>query len=330
MIAHRNIVKDVGRIFVWYPLRWLTATMPPGVLYATGGLIGDMDGVLSVRGRIRRMVGNISGALGISPGVSRRLVRENLRNHARNMLEFMKYPQLSCREKIERHLLCERFEVLDRELSRGRGVILITGHFGAKQFLQVGLGGLGYRVNQIHYHAEGGELSAIQKRVSQRMRKKVEEGIPARFISADGFLRAAFECLRDNEILIIAGDGAGVRSLMTKGYVPYRFLGKRMLFPSNVAAMAKKTGASLVPAFVVRRGVRHAIVIEDAIRTEDRSVEEIYGDFVKILERYVRRYPHLWEFWEEFEPGHLLESAESDEGGPDSGAVPAPGGRLPA
>ena len=253
------------------------------------------------------MVKNISQSFGYDEKEARRMIKNNLQNHCRNVLEFIKYPQLN-RENIANFLSFEDLEFLDKELAKGKGVILVTSHFGAKQLLQVGLGLRGYKLNQIYYHMSHNELTFIQKNVSQKQRQKIEEKIPAKFIPVNGFLRSAYNCLKKNEILVIAADGIGLPEHMDKGYAPFSFLGKRVLFPSNILSLAKRTGASVVPIFVIREGIRHKIVIEPAIEVKSKSIEDAFKEFVKILERYVLKYPFLWEFWEEFEEGNLIAS----------------------
>ncbi len=305
MITHRNILKDLGRLIFWFPLRWFVNLAPFPFVYRMGGILGYADYLFSGPNRINKMVENISRAFRDDPTELRKTIINNLKTHCRNVLEFIKYPQLRP-DNLSDLLSFEGLGFLDRELAKGKGVMLATGHFGAKQLLQVGLGCRGYKVSQVHYHMSRSELTFIQKYVSQKQRIKIEEGIPAKFIPANSFLRRAYSSLKQNQVLIIAADGVGLPEHMKKGYSPFSFLGKRMLFPINVASLATRTGASIVPAFVIREGVRHKLVIEPAIRVDSRSIEEIVGDFVEILEKYVQRYPHLWEFWEEFDEGNLI------------------------
>ncbi len=280
--------------------------MPFSSLYWLGGIFGYMDYFLSGSKRIKRMLSNISATFPTREKKElRRIIRNNLQEHCRNVLELIKYPQLNP-NNIGEIVSFQGLEFLDRELAKGKGVILATSHFGAKQLLPLGLGLSGYKINQIFYHMHRDELTFIQKYISQRQRKKIEKQIPAKFISADGFLRSTYDCLKQNQTLIIAGDGIGLTKHMGKGYAPFDFLGKEMLFPQNIASLAKRTGASIVVAFVVREEKKHRIIIEPALGTNGETNGEIFEQFVRRLEKYVRQYPFLWEFWEEFEEGNLL------------------------
>jgi len=185
-------------------------------------------------------------------------------------------------------------------------VILLTAHFGAKQLLQSALVIEGYALNQINFHMDAEELSYVQQRVSQQQRKSIEDKLSVNFIPAKGFMRPVFKCLKSNEVLIIAGDGIGLRRHMDMSYQPFGFLGKKMLFPTNAGSLAERTGAAIVPVFVVREKSRHRIVFEPALNTDPVDSAEPASEYVKVLEKYVSEYPCLWEFWEEFDDSNLL------------------------
>jgi lauroyl/myristoyl acyltransferase len=312
VIAHRNIIKDAGRIFFWFPVRWAVTLAPDVCVYLLGGAFGAMDYLFSGRSRTRRMVKNVTRALG-EAAAPETIVRKNLQNHCRNVLEFIKYPRITA-SNMSRCLCFDGINLLEQELKKGKGVLLVTAHFGAKQLLQVGLGHSGHRVNQINYHMSSEELSYVQKNVSQRQRKKIEARIPAVFIPAGSFLRSAYNCLKNNEVLIVAGDGSGIREHMDDSYCPFDFLGKRMLFPVGPASLAERTGAQMIPVFVVRDRTKHRIVFEQPIDPRRTSIQDATGQYVGWLEDYVRKHPSLWEFWEEFDEDCLLaNSTESGE-----------------
>ena len=302
MKAAKNVAKDLGRVVFWYPFRWAVQALPLRAACALGALLGRGDMLLSGRRRVSRMRDNIAAGLNVDARRAQEILLANLRGHAMDMVEFLKYPQMTS-EKCRNWVAWEGREHVDEALRSGRGVMLCTAHFGAKQAFQVALGHAGYRVNQINYHLEPDQLSFVGRRVAQRQRLRIEESIPCRFISARGFLRGAFRCLQENEILIVAADGVGLRELMDDSFRPLPFLGKTMRFPTNYVSLARRTGASLIPVFCVRDAWRHRVVFHSPLSGDDSAIVEQY---VALLEQYVRRHPHLWEFWEEFVEGELL------------------------
>lgn len=305
MIPHKNIIKDMGRILFWYPLRWVVQMSPNNLIDFIARQLGGVDYFLSKSDRIDKMAGNISSALGVTDQAARKIVRDNLTMNISNNLELMTYPRLT-RDKVDGIAVFESRDRLDTELKKGKGVVLLTAHLGTKQLLQITLGVCGYPVNQIHYHMGREELSFIQKNVAQRQRKKIESKIPVRFIPADTFMRPVIQCLKDNQILIMAGDGIGLKDRMDSSYLPFDIFGKSMRFPVGPALVALKTGASLLPVFAVRQKKRHKIIFEPPLTVTD-DINKATTAYVKRLEGYIRQYPAQWEYWEEFERGFLLE-----------------------
>jgi KDO2-lipid IV(A) lauroyltransferase len=305
MLPHKNILKDIGRLLFWFPVRWTIQLMPFRFVYSLGTLFGMFDYYVSGRSCILRIKANLSRTLAYSSKKSDQIVKRNLQHHSRNVIELIKYPQIN-KENMSQIIRFKGLQHLDRELERGKGVILMTGHFGAKQILQVGLGLRGYPLTQLNYHMGSDEITWVQKNISQKYRIRIENKIPVKFISSQGFLGSAVKALLKNEVLLVAGDGIGIKAHMEKGYRSYPFLGRSMLFPTGAYAMAKRTGAGLVPVFAVREGHRHIIVVE---RPVDPCLAQDYAtrQYIRILEQYVRQYPDLWEFWEEFEQGILIE-----------------------
>lgn len=308
MIAHKDIIKDCGRIVFWFPLRWIVQRMPLHLVSQIAAWLGILDYLISDPKRILRMSSNISSALGVTAQDAQRIVRQNLKMHMHNNLELMRYPKTS-RSEIDDFVAFEWLERLDLALQKGKGVILLTAHFGAKQLLQVVLGRSGYTVNQINYHMHRDELTFIQKYVAQRQRIKIESQIPANFISANGFLRPAYKCLQDNQVLIMAGDGAGLKNHIDRSYRSFSIFNKQMFFPKGSVAMAQRNGSALIPVFVVREKRVHRIVFEAPLNPVKGQETEAIASYVKLLERYIREYPWLWEFWEEFDESVLISAA---------------------
>ena len=308
MLAHKNIVKDIGRLIFWFPVRWCVQLMSFQFVHILGTLFGTLDYYFSGRQCIERMKVNLIKTLGYRELKADRIIRQNFQNHSRNVLELIKYPQINKNNMLD-IVDFEGREYLDKELEKGNGVILLTGHFGAKQILQVGFGLLGYPLTQLNYHMQSQECTWIQKNVSQRQRIRIENSIPVKFVSSQGYLGSVVKAVKKNEILLIAGDGIGIKEHMGKGYKSFPFLGRSMLFPIGGVTLAKRTQASILPVFAMRKRHHHKIVIEPPIDPEFESEDAIKA-YISTLEKYIRREPALWEFWEEFEPGLLIPGSD--------------------
>ena len=278
--------------------------MPFFFTYYLGSILGRIDFFISNKKCIGKMNTNLCRALEINKMDARNIIKDNLCNHMRNMLELIKYPQTT-KENIHKLVYYDGINHLSEALEKGCGVILLTAHYGAKQLLQVALGLEGYSVNQINYHLGDDELTFTQKRISQHQRRNIEEKLPLRFISANGYMRAAFEALGRNQLLIIAGDGIGLKRYMNKSYKRFSFLGQKMFFPTNTIKLAHRTRASIIPVFVVREKRKHRIAFEPPLDWNAKNNYAMVYQYVNILEKYVCLHPSFWDFWEEFDEENL-------------------------
>lgn len=84
MIAHRNLLKDIGRILFWFPLRWCVNLMPFSVIHWLGGMLGNIDYFFSRSRRIQKMATNISRVFEMGESELKRMIKSNLKNHIRD------------------------------------------------------------------------------------------------------------------------------------------------------------------------------------------------------------------------------------------------------
>lgn len=188
----------------------------------------------------------------------------------------------------------EGMENLEKALAKGNGVILLISHFGSFLLPLPFLGYRGYKVNQI----TGKQLhsSPVTKRI-WAWRKKESESLPVTFIQVDKFLRPIYKALRNNEIVALAFDGRDGSK-----WVTVDFYGRKALFSAGPFELARRTGATIIPAFVVReRDDTHRIVFEPTFplsedRDRDKALSEDTVRYVDLLLRYVDKYPchFLW------------------------------------
>jgi len=118
-------------------------------------------------------------------------------------------------------------------------------------------------------------------------------------ISIGPNLKKCFSILKDNGILALLGD----RDFSENGVV-MNFFGRPAKIPKGPAAFCLKTGAALVPVFMLReRGDRFRLVFEDPIvycaGNRDNGVEKLISRYLAVIEDYVRRYPEQWFMFRE-------------------------------
>jgi len=196
------------------------------------------------------------------------------------------------KSRLDKIIYVEGLENLNLALSKGNGVILLLSHFGSFLLPLPFLGYSGYKVNQV----AGKQLhtSIIAERV-WLWRKNEAEKLPVTFIQADKLLRPVYQSLRNNEIVAIAFDGRD-----SSKWLDINFLERKVRFSPGPFELAKRTGASIVPTFVVKesRGL-HKLVLESPFYLfERKGIEsDLLANtqrFADIFAGYVTKYP--WQF----------------------------------
>lgn len=296
MLTAESLLRDAARLVVWFPLRWLSSLLPIPWVLAIFALMGKMHYVLSRKKR--RAVTENMNCLSTEAGGTRQInmwVRQYFEVHYLNQLIIFLFPRLNEKNIGQIHSFTG-LENLEKELSKGRGCILVHPHFGPVHLPLFHLGLMGYDVSQLGYLRKPRGLSRIGEKVSFRLREKYEGMIPARIIPGNQFLRPAFKHLEKNGTLMITGDGTGGGEFVGR-FEPFPFVGKTMLFPVGPSLLALKTGASLLPMFTVpgENNWSYTTVIEEPIHSSDiGDMAEVTDPTLRFLARFeshLKRYP---------------------------------------
>ena len=207
-------------------------------------------------------------------------------NLGKTVVEFMQFPRLD-REQMRRYVTFEGIEHVQQALARGRGAIILTGHFGNWELLAASIS------------ATIAPLTPIVRELrSPRLNTLVagyREKAGYRTIDRDTGVRHALRCLKRNELLGIVAD---VDTAVSGVFVD--FFGRHAYTPYSPVAIALKTGAAILPTFIVRQpdGSHHAI-IEPSLalkrtHTKEKDLVVNTQKFTKIIESYIRQYPAQW------------------------------------
>jgi len=179
---------------------------------------------------------------------------------------------------------------LEAALANKRGVVAISSHLGNFTLLGRRLEKDGYPFYTLRKDPKGPLLT--------RFYRKLERIYGGKFIYVEPWkecLRAMTRCLRNNEIVCFIPD-----ENKRHGGVKVDFFGQKASTAIGPAVLALRTGASVVPIFIIReRDDTHTIIIEPELNYEitgdqDKDVFNITSAFTRIIEAYVRRYPSQW------------------------------------
>ncbi len=295
-------VRDLLRLFVWYPLRLLVERLPSRCALAVLWAMGDVHSLAS-RGRKARLAAGVRAvAPGLSPDATARQVKEAFRTHYANQLSIFIFPGLTS-ENLDQLLEISGREHLHAALAAGAGAVLPIGHFGPSQLPLVGLGLLGYPMLQIGFQNDEG-LTYIGKHVSFRLRQIYEAKMPARIVPPGAGTRRIIAHLKTGGLVMTtADDGPGQPPFGR--HAVFDFPGGRRSFPLGPARLALATGAALVPVFLTPgqrapyRAVIDAPIPPPADTDKDAAALAMTREFLDRYAQVVTRCPGWWHCLEE-------------------------------
>jgi KDO2-lipid IV(A) lauroyltransferase len=308
MRVFESPLRDLSRLAVWYPVRWVAGALPIPWAFRMFAAMGDCHAIAG--GRTKRAVAQAAREIfDLGPQATRKLVSRYFENHYVDRLHIFLYPRLVQGDRVGACVRFENLELLDRTVATGRGALLVQPHFGPVQLTLLALARRGHRPVQIGNPSDKG-LSRVGRAVAYRLRLRYEAMIPAPIVPADGYLGNTFRHLRDGGVVLTTGDGAGGGVFLGE-HRSFTFLGRDRLFPLGPASLALRTGAAFLPTFILPEGHgRYRVVFEPPVEPggTDRRQESLRmtESFVATMERYVRRYPCCWHFLDELAAGPAL------------------------
>jgi lauroyl/myristoyl acyltransferase len=214
------------------------------------------------------------------------------RNFAKYLVDFFRFEKID-REYIKKNIRIENIDNFDREMAKGKGVIVVTAHLGNWE-----LGGV--VISQSGYPFWVVVLPHKEKKVDKFFNYQ-RESKGLKVVPLGKAVRACLGALRKNQIVGLVGD----RDFTEKG-MTVDFFGKPTFFPAGPAAFCLMTGASIVPGFMLRnKDDTFTLRIEKAIEytptgDNEKDMHKIIQRYKAIIEDYIRQYPDQWYMFRKF------------------------------
>lgn len=200
---------------------------------------------------------------------------------------------------VETQMEGEGLEAIDNGLARGKGILLITGHFGGVELIPAFLvfGPRKYPVT-IVAKFKTKELRDISIRRANRSSVKI--------IDADNtpnIMKAICQDLRNNRIVITQCDEIDEWKPCRKNRIFY--LGKLVNLDKTINILSKRCNASVVFGVMHRKGQHRytfvATSLEEMAEKYYRSIDTSIGEVVlKFMERYIYNHPQEWYQWKKY------------------------------
>ena len=284
---------------VAYLSTWFGLTIGCGavkVLPRTGFWLADRlsaIGYRCFRGFRNRSLANIRISLGdrLDDSAIELTARRSLRNFFRACVEAAIAVASDDDELCSRIALVGR-EHLDAALAEGNGVLLLSAHLGNFFLLGSRLAIEGYSTSVLVNQPRDGRFAELMDDYRLQVRQRTIHARPRREA-----LRELNLALRQNQAVVMIADefrqGKGIE-------VP--FFGGTVIARRGPVTLALRTGAAIVPAYLVRQANDSLKLIIEPELELDRSGKgsaQITENTVRMtqwLERTVRAYPDQWNW----------------------------------
>lgn len=272
---------------VWMLVRTL-GLFPRSIARAIGAGIGRLAYLLF--GRLRGVgARNLALAFPEKPEEKReQILKAEYRHLGYLLAEFCLMPRYT-RESASRFI---RYDGLDHYLKardRGKGVLVLTGHLGA------------WELSSFYHSLMGYPMGMVIRRLDNPLVDQFVNNIRCqhgnRVIHKDDFARGLIASMR-------AGETVGI--LMDTNMTPPQgvfvpFFGVEACTASGMARVAQRTGAAVVPGFLLWHQEENGYVLhfgeELPVAATGNPAEDAVNNtaiFTATIERYIRQFPEQW------------------------------------
>ena len=263
--------------------------LPRAMARWAGGSIGVLAG--SIAGRLRRVGDrNLQLAFPEMPATERQaLLGRTFRHLGVQLAEFCQMSRYSA-ACVKREVM--RYEGLDYFLEaerRGNGVLVLTGHLGAWELSSFVHSLLGHPMGMVIRRLDNALVDGLVNRI------RCQHG--NRVLHKDDFARGLLTAMSRGETVGILMD---TNMTPPQGvFVP--FFGVEACTASGLARVARKTGAAVVPGFLLWSETEGRYVLHFGEELQLQVTADAEADalantalFARVTESYIRRYPDQW------------------------------------
>jgi KDO2-lipid IV(A) lauroyltransferase len=273
------LVVAVARVLGWMP-RWMARLLAGGIAWMVHRLLG----------RLRR-VGerNLKMALPQLSSKERRAALQRVYRHLGwQLVEFCRMPRYTAKN-TQGWIRPEGLEHYIAARDRGKGVLVLTGHLGA------------WELSSFYHSLMGYPMGIVIRRLDNRYLDKYVNDIRCMHgnyvLHKDDFARGLLTAMHKGETVGILMD----TNLTPPQGVFARFFGIEACTASGLAHVALKTGAAVLPGFLVWEPGEHRYILhfgpELVIARTHGGKEDVLAltqQCNDVLESWIRRYLDQW------------------------------------
>ncbi|HUL44795.1 MAG TPA: lysophospholipid acyltransferase family protein [Bacteroidota bacterium] len=288
-------------------VRWLVLALPLKSAQRLGMFIGRVAYTL-ISSRRTVALNNLRHAF---PEKSRReletIAKGAFQNYGIALMELLWFPHLT-ESSIRSLLHPQNLDLIERRFSEGKGMVMLSGHFGSWELIALGMAHLcGHPFTVIVQTQSNVRIDAIINRHRCLFGNRV--------VPMNLSVRESLKTLHEGGIVAIAPDQSGP---MEGVFV--NFFGRRVASHQGPAALALRSGSAMMMGFMVRQPDLTYDVIVEQVNTDNlhgsqaENVEELTQRHTALLESYIRKYPDHW-LWMHRRWKHTWEEVQLEKQG---------------
>ena len=284
--------RGIARTYLEYAVAWAilssVSALPRRLAIKAGYAVGALAYLVLPHLRRHAEI-NLRIALPELDDRQRNRIKRNVfRNLGRLLGEISQFPRLN-RENIQSIVTYDGLDHYLDAVSRGRGVILLTGHIGA------------WELSVFAHSVYGYPMSFLKRNVDNPLVEELAERYRSRFgnrsIDKRNSVREILKTLKSGAVVGILADLNAARE---EG-VFVDFFGIQACTTAGVATLALRTGAVVLPGYLIwdEKARIHRLHFEPPVETietgnQKEDVIANSGRYTKVLESIISRYPDQW------------------------------------
>lgn len=294
--------KDFSLWLGYFPYRWLVQISPFQVGYLLATWMGNIQCLFLPTRKKRQIATYLDLVFGpkYGAGEKKTILRRFYINKQKELVDLF----ILGRKDYGRYLgACseEGRNHLDQVLSRGKGAITLSFHFGSVNLIETYLAYRGYKIAPfLVLPGTPGAGAGVSRRIlkirSSIWKQRGNFQIITSPTSLLSMARIQYRSLSQNQIIDSTGDGAlGTR------FTYVDFFNVKLRVPLGPALLAAKSGAGIVPSFAIRREDNvHHFVFKPPIYVESEeegTLKKAIQAYISYLEHYISQHPDRWTYW---------------------------------
>lgn len=288
----------------------LLGRLPLPALYRVAETVGDLGYALfpGVRANVWDNLRHV-----FPPGTPKKTIRKAARQVFRNVAlyyaDLASMPRMDVQELFDKRLVVHGlFELLIPAAQSGKGVIMMSAHFGNPELVGQGLIPCGVKVFALTEPLEPPQLSRLLDGI------RSSKGHTFAPVSV-GNVKRVMRTLKQGGVVVLMADRdiEGPRMV-----VP--FMGADVSMPTGPIEVALRTGAIVIPSFTTRNGYMLDAYCEEPLELERTGdfEQDVRTGTLKFLERFERRLradPGQWAVFERiWDGGREISNRKSEIG----------------